>query len=109
VDKKNTGDACTTAELDRIMEELRSPEERVRAKAVSKVCPCRMGWEGYQRAMEVVDALRKDASPLVRGAAKHVVEESFQMAGGGLPTSRRMVRNEMDARKRRSRWAETER
>ncbi|MBW3623117.1 MAG: hypothetical protein KY468_06865 [Armatimonadetes bacterium] len=107
--KRSVKEKTPADDLDRILAGLQAPEETIRAKAVSQICPCRMGWEGYQQAMEVVAALQKDPSPLVRGAARHVVLESFQMVSSGLPTSPRTQHNEMAARKRRFRWGDNDR
>lgn len=96
--------AIDDAELERLMAAMRSADEAVRAKAVRQICPCRLGWDGFQRSWELVKKLRKDPSPAVRAAALHVFEDADQMDSSGLPTSRQMVTNEMEAAKRRARW-----
>jgi hypothetical protein len=63
-----------------------------------------MGWDGFQRSMEIVAKLKKDPSPLVRRAALHVFQDAFEMESGGLPTTPQAITNEMTARKRRMRW-----
>src|SRR5207247_2294872 len=69
-----------------------------------QVCPCRMGWDGFQRSMQIVATLTKDPSPLVRRAALHVFQDAFEMESSGLPTTPQEITNEMTARKRRMRW-----
>jgi hypothetical protein len=91
-------------ELERLMEAMRSPDEAARAKAVRQICPCRLGWDGFERAWDLVKQLKKDPSPAVRAEALHVFEDADEMDSSGLPPSRQMVTNEMDAAKRRSRW-----
>lgn len=93
-----------SAELERLMEAMRSTDEAVRAKAVRQICPCRLGWDGFERAWDLVKQLKKDPCPAVRAAALHVFEDADEMDSSGLPTSRQMVTNEMQAARRRSRW-----
>lgn len=62
-------------DLEAILEEMRSTDERVRAEAVRKLCPCRgvdWGTHVFQRVLE----LRNDPSPVVRQAVEHDLEEN---------------------------------
>ncbi len=62
-------------ELERILRDLDSPDERTRANAVRQLCPCRgTQWEVpvFQRVL----TLRNDPSPLVRHAVQHDLEEN---------------------------------
>jgi hypothetical protein len=90
--------------MDRILSDLYSLDEATRANAVEAVCPCRMGFEGFQRAMDIVTTMRKDPSKEVRKRVQHVLEESYQLAGNEWPTTRQMPKNEMIVTKRKSRW-----
>jgi hypothetical protein len=92
------------AALERLMAGMRSADELERARAVRSVCPCRMGWDGFEQSRDLVKQLKKDPCPTVRAAALHVFEDADEMDSSGLPTSRQMVTNEMEAAKRRSRW-----
>jgi hypothetical protein len=62
-------------ELERILCDLRSPDEQTRATAVRALCPCRgVAWETpvFRQVLE----LRNDPSPVVRGAVKHDLSEN---------------------------------
>jgi vesicle coat complex subunit len=102
--KQHAQEACNPGEMDRILNDLRSSDETTRARAVGVVCPCRMGFDGFQRAMDIVTTMRKDPSKKVRKTVIHVLEESYQLAGNGRPTSKQMVKNEMIVVKNRNRW-----
>jgi hypothetical protein len=91
-------------DLTQTLCDLDPSDDAARAQAVRSACPCRIGWDGFQKNMEVVAQMKKDASPAVRRAALHVFEDAFEMAGEGLPTHPREARDEMLARKRRERW-----
>jgi hypothetical protein len=67
------------AEVDpqRLMTDLRAPDEATRAKAVRSVCPCRLGWETFQETMETLEKLTKDPSPHVRAQALHVFDDAY--------------------------------
>lgn len=91
------------ADLKALRADLQSAEPATRAKAVRSVCPCRLGFEVFEQLLAMALALQKDPDPTVRAAALHVFEDGYQMCGEGLPTSRRMVTDEMLATKIRSR------
>src|SRR5207253_1777318 len=86
---------------ERLLAELQSPDEATRARAARQACPCRAGFEQFEKAMDLVKKLRKDASPLVRAAALHVFEDAFEMQSRGLPTTPQAITDEMVATKRR--------
>jgi hypothetical protein len=52
--------------------ELESPDERVRARAVRQICPCRMPWPVFYRLRKAAARLKRDPSPLVRANALHI-------------------------------------
>ena len=101
--KKNP-ESCIVIPLDRILQDLQSPEEAVRAKAVRALCPCRSGWEGFEQCWSLLETLTKDASPVVRASALHVFEDASEMENGGYPTNPRENTNEMLRKKRQSRF-----
>src|SRR5881396_37175 len=103
--KKNHSEPACEVDLEQIIAKMGSADEAARLKAVRTVCPCRMGWDGFQRCMEIVQRLNKDPSPAVRRAAMHVFEDAHEMDSSGLQTSRQEVTNEMAATRRRMRWA----
>jgi HEAT repeat protein len=63
-----------------LLEELRSPDEQVRARAVRAVCPCRMPWEVFEQLRKPVQRLRRDPSPAVRRLALHAEEDARMVA-----------------------------
>jgi hypothetical protein len=65
--------------LDRILADVRAADEATRAQAVRSLCPCRIGWEGFQKEMDVVARMAKDRSPEVRRQALHVFEDAYTM------------------------------
>lgn len=93
-------------DFERFQAELRSPDAELRARAARQICPCRLGWEVFERCMEMVEPLRKDPSSEVRRAALHVFEDAFEMQSRGLPTTPQEITNEMVARRRASRWGD---
>jgi hypothetical protein len=72
--------AVGAGDVARLLEELRSPDEQVRARAVREVCPCRMPWEVFERLRKPVQRLRRDPSPAVRKLALHVEEDARMVA-----------------------------
>jgi hypothetical protein len=102
--KKHRSHPTETVDLDQIRADLASPDAAVRARAARQVCPCRLGWDGFEQCMDPVKKLQKDPSPPVRRAALHVFEDALEMENGALPTSPQTLTQEMAARKRRLRW-----
>jgi hypothetical protein len=95
-------------DFDRFQAELRSPDAELRARAARQICPCRLGWDVFERCMELVEPLRKDPSPEVRRAALHVFEDAFEMQSRGLPTTPQAITNELVARRRQTGWGDDE-
>src|SRR5215468_10283088 len=60
--------------IARLLTEMRSPDERVRAQAVRQVCPCRLPWDLFAQRRPAAKRLQHDPSPLVRANALHVEE-----------------------------------
>ncbi len=77
--KKKKSDACHDVDERRLSEELRSPDEAVRAKAVRSLCPCHAGWELFERHVGAVSRLGHDASRRVRAEALHVFLDAAKM------------------------------
>ena len=94
---------CATVDSMRLLSDLESSNEAVRLKALGSLCPCRAGWEIFERHMDVVVRLKKDPDPRVRARALHIFEDAGEMQSSGYPTHRREVFDEMLRKKRRSR------
>ncbi|MBW3622744.1 MAG: hypothetical protein KY468_04965 [Armatimonadetes bacterium] len=62
-------------DLQAILEELKSPDEKCRAEAVRKLCPCR-GTVWSEPVFPRVIELRNDPSPVVRQAVEHDLNEN---------------------------------
>jgi hypothetical protein len=65
-------------DLHRSMADIHSTDEAIRGQAVRNLCPCRIGWDGFQEGMEAIARMQKDRSPEVRGQALHVFEDAYQ-------------------------------
>ncbi len=100
--KKQT--TCVPLDLERVLLDLQSPDETVRAKAVRSLCPCHAGWQLFEQHLDLVARLKKDPSPVVRANALHVFEDAGEMQSGGYPTNPREVTNDMLRRKRQARF-----
>jgi hypothetical protein len=80
-----------------ILEDLRSPDEDVRAGAVRRICPCRAGLDvPYE---QFAFALRKDPSLKVRHAATHVLHESHELMERVLASERIEKHQELEDRR----------
>ena len=79
-------------------EDLRSPDEAVRAKALRRLCPCHGSFELYDRYYDVIRAMQKDASSKVRAVALHLEEDAFVLES---MESRRERSEEAVAKRRR--------
>jgi hypothetical protein len=69
----------TEADAARILAEMESPDEVVRAQAVRQVCPCRVSWDAFDRLRKAAQHLQRDPSPLVRANARHVEEDAREV------------------------------
>jgi hypothetical protein len=65
--------------IARLLVEMQSPDEQVRARAVRKVCPCRLPWETFSEVRVAAKRLQHDPSPLVRAQAQHVEEDAREL------------------------------
>lgn len=101
--RKQNHDKCTIVDAVKLFSDLESSDETVRLKAVRSLCPCRAGWEVFEKHMDVVAQLKKDPSSKVRVAALHIFQDAGEMQNDGYPTHRREVFNEMLRTKRTSR------
>ncbi len=66
--------------LARLLAEMQSADEYVRAEAVRQVCPCRLPWEVFYQVRPAAKHLQHDPSPLVRAQAQHVEEDARELA-----------------------------
>lgn len=62
-----------SAELQRILNDLESPDAGTRAEAVRTLCPCRTSWD--VPVQRYVAAMMDDPSSSVRHEAHHVLDE----------------------------------
>ncbi len=95
---------CTVLKLDRLLLDLQSPDEAIRAKAVRAICPCRAGWQLFEQCVDILVKLKKDPSLTVRASVLHVFEDASEMDSSGYPTSRQQLTNDMARKKRLSRF-----
>lgn len=95
---------CEVLDVERVLADIQSGDEVVRAKAVRSLCPCHSGWGPFEQHLPLIKALCKDPSPLVRKAALHLFEDAGEMQSDGLPTNPRESTNEMLRTRRRSRF-----
>jgi len=64
--------------LDRFVEDdLYSPDENVRAKALRRLCPCHGSFEMYDKYLDVIRSMQKDESEKVRRVALHLEEDAL--------------------------------
>jgi hypothetical protein len=64
-----------SAEVERILRDLSSTEEKTRAEAVRRLCPCR-GLACDVPVQPIIWEMRNDPSPIVRQAVRHDLEEN---------------------------------
>jgi hypothetical protein len=69
------------ADVERLLAEMESPDERARARAVREICPCRMPWEVFDRLRQAAKRLQRDPSPIVRAEARHIELDAREVAG----------------------------
>ena len=98
--RKKKHAACAAVDSERLISELQSPDETIRAKAVRSLCPCHAGWELFEQHLSAVSRLEKDSSPDVRAHALHVLEDAVKMHSVGDPGYRRQIAEGMVRKKR---------
>lgn len=101
--KKKHAD-CAASDTVRLMSDLRSPDEAVRAGAVRSLCPCHAGWELFEQHVREVLRLEKDRSRFVRMNALHVFYDAAKMQTEGELVYRTQLAGEMARKKRASRF-----
>ena len=77
--RKKKRAACVAVDPERLLSDLQSPDEAVRAKAVRSLCPCHAGWGAFEQLIGVVSRLTQDSSPAVRAHALHVYEDAVKI------------------------------
>jgi len=85
----------TGDDVARILVDLESADEDMRAKALREVCPCRMSWETFELLRKPALRLRKDPSPLVRRLANHIEEDAREVAALEALREREMERDDI--------------
>jgi hypothetical protein len=99
---------CEVLDVERVLRDIQSDDEDVRARAVRSLCPCRSGWGPFEQHLHLISALRKDPSPLVRKEALHLFEDAGEMESEALPTHPSQATNEMVQTRRASRFRRDE-
>lgn len=97
---------CRVVDLTEVDAGLRSDDPKVRARAVSAICPCRMDRSVFEHYLGMIRRMQKDPDASVRAAVRHVLQESMELQGAGQPTHPSIMTNEMAATKFRNRWRE---
>jgi len=62
-----------------VLARLRSPDARVRIRALHSLCPCAAGFPGYEHFRGEVKRLQKGPDPGVRAAALHVERDACEI------------------------------
>ena len=70
----------TSEDMDRILREMESHDDAVRAAAVREICPCRMPDEVFFKLRAAAKRLQQDPSPIVRESALHIEEDARMVA-----------------------------
>ena len=85
--------------LERFVEEdLFSPDEDVRAKALRRLCPCHGSFEMYDRYLDVIRTMQKDPSEKVRRVALHLEEDALVLES--MESARERTEEAMARRRR---------
>ncbi len=84
----------TADDLQRILKDLESREEELRANALQEVCPCRVSWESFELFRKPALRLRKDPSPVVRKLAHHIEEDAKEVAALEAQRERELERED---------------
>lgn len=66
-------------EVERLLPDLRSPDEEARGEAVRALCPCHAGWEAFEAHVGDVLRMLRDPSRAVRAHALHVFQDAARM------------------------------
>lgn len=69
------------ADVQRLLADMKSPDEMTRAGAVREICPCRMPWEVFDQLRRAAKPLQKDPSPVARANALHIEQDAREVAG----------------------------
>jgi hypothetical protein len=59
-----------------LLSDLQLPDERVRAKALGSLCPCRNDWELFEQHVNSISQLTKDSCPEIRAHALHILADA---------------------------------
>ena len=80
VTKRSRGAA---PDIERLLGDLKSPDEEARGDAVRGLCPCHAGWDVFEQQVGIVLRSLKDCSREVRAQALHVLEDAARMQISG--------------------------
>src|SRR5262245_19041655 len=73
--EEQRSEKSASGEVERILAELRSTDENIRARAVREICPCRMPMDVFFQLRKAAKQLQKDPSPLVGANAFHIEKD----------------------------------
>ena len=94
----------TDADIARIIDDLQSGDERVRAAALRRSCPCHISWDSFEQLRKPAQRLRRDPNPVVRRLAMHLEEDAREIAAMEADLARMRDRDDdMDDSQSRSR------
>lgn len=66
-------------DMERLVPDLKSPDEVTRGGAVRALCPCHAGWEAFEEHVGDVMRATRDRSRDVRACALHVFADAARM------------------------------
>jgi len=90
-------------EIERILSQMQSEDEVLRAKAVREICPCRIPWGVFERLRKAAKRLQNDPSPLVAANARHIEEDARRVAYCEAQLERAQERDDEDVLRSRKR------
>lgn len=70
----------TEADMARLITQMSSDDEEVRAAALRRSCPCHVPWEAFELLRKPAQRLRRDPSPVVRALALHLEDDAREIA-----------------------------
>ena len=92
-----------SSDIQRLLRDYESHDERVRAEALKNSCPCHVPWDVYAQLRKSALRLRRDPSPAVRALAEHLEEDARVIAMMEADRERYIERDEELAEQARRR------
>lgn len=66
-------------DIPRLLDELSSPDQDLRASALREICPCHMSWDVFLQLRKSVQLLRSDPYENIREIAYHIEEDASHL------------------------------